>query len=445
MSIGKNTAVGLAADMAIFGLGIIVSIVLTRSLGPEQRGVYILLTTTNALLTQLGHLSVAGAISTMLARGRLQAGEVHTAALLLAFGLGLILFAVATLTYPLVRESVFQNVPYPYLLIALLLIPITIYQVYWNYMMMGLNRLLVLNKLNVVVNITSTVLMILVVGVFRGGVPGALLVWAVSALATAIGGVVLALGIAGFAWPPRRRVLADLLHFGVRSHGANIAHHVFLRFDMYVVNTLVGTAGVGIYSLSTSLAERLWLPLNAIHASSISKIAQLPRDESAQLTARVTRTAVLLMLSAAVPFALVSPWLIPFVYTADFTAAVVPLIILLLGTPAFAVMMVLNSYMQGQMERPGLLSILGWLQIGVSVPLYLVLIAWQGIVGAAVASSVTYLLTMAGSLYVFRRDSGLPINAVLVPRAADFRAYIRVIRRLLRRVPGFGRYADRPS
>jgi Na+-driven multidrug efflux pump len=108
-------------------------------------------------------------------------------------------------------------------------------------------------------------------------------------------------------------------------------------------------------------------------------------------------------------------------------------------------MMVLNSYIQGQMERPGLLSILGWLQIGVSVPLYLVLIAWQGIVGAAVASSVTYLLTMAGSLYVFRRDSGLPINAVLVPRAADFRESIRVIRRLLRRVPGCGHYADRPS
>src|SRR6266566_4533672 len=74
MGIGRNTIYGMAIDAVIFGLGIAVSIVLTRSLGPEQRGVYVLLVTTNVLLSNLVHLGVATALSTMLVRGRYRLG-----------------------------------------------------------------------------------------------------------------------------------------------------------------------------------------------------------------------------------------------------------------------------------------------------------------------------------------------------------------------------------
>ena len=72
----------MAIDAVIFGLGIAVSIVLTRSLGPQQRGVYVLLITTNVLLSNLVHLGVASALSTMLVRGRYRLGEVNVVALL---------------------------------------------------------------------------------------------------------------------------------------------------------------------------------------------------------------------------------------------------------------------------------------------------------------------------------------------------------------------------
>jgi O-antigen/teichoic acid export membrane protein len=283
------------------------------------------------------------------------------------------------------------------------------------------------------------------VGVLRLGIQGFLAAWLTSALGGFLVSLWLAVRIDKQLWPPTRRTARDLLGFGLRSHGAQVAHQLFLRFDVFTINVLIGSAGVGVYSLSTSLAEKLWLPLNAIYASSMEKISQLPRDESALLTAKVTRTAVLLMLSAAVPFGLVSPWLIPFLYGSDFEAAVLPLVILLGGTLGFAVMMVVNTYILGQMQRPGLLSLLAWLQLAVSVPLYLSLIVWLGIVGAAIASTLTYLIAMATTLYVFRRDTGLPLSQVLVPRRSDFADYARVITPLLTRIPGLNRLARRPS
>jgi O-antigen/teichoic acid export membrane protein len=443
--IGRNTIFGMAIDGAIFALGIIVSIVLTRSLGPEQRGVYVLLVTTNVLLSNLAHLGMSTAFSTMLARGRYRLGEVNVVALVVTLAMGAVCLVGVGMVFPLIAGSVFRDVPFGFLLVALALIPTTIYQIYWAGMMIGTERVFLLNKVNLGVNIANALLMILTVGVLRLGIQGFLIAWVTSA----VGGFAVTLWVATRLdkplWPPNRETATNLLGFGLRSYGAQVAHQLFLRFDIYTVNVMIGSAGVGFYSLSTSLAEKLWLPLNAIHASSMGKIAQLPRGEAALLTAKVTRTAVLLMLSVAVPFGLVSPWLIPLLYGVEFGASVLPLILLLGGTLGFAVMMVVDSYILGQMERPGLLSMLAWVQLGISIPLYIGLIAWQGIVGAAVASTLTYLIAMATTLYVFQHDSGLPVSQVLVPRRSDFADYARVIAPMLSKIPGLNRLARKPS
>jgi Na+-driven multidrug efflux pump len=113
---------------------------------------------------------------------------------------------------------------------------------------------------------------------------------------------------------------------------------------------------------------------------------------------------------------------------------VLPLIILVAGTLAFAVMIVLNSFILGQLERPGLLSIISWLELGVSIPLYIIFITWLGIVGAAIASTITYLIAMVCTLFVFLRNSGLSIGQVMLPHTQDFHDYAAIVRRGLGRL-----------
>ena len=433
-SIGKNTAVGLATNGVTFVLGILVSVVLTRSLGADGRGVYALLVATNVLLTYISGLSIELACSTFLARGRYTLGTINTIALLLAGTLGLAGLLLVTALYPFLSESVFLNVPYAYVAVALVLTVFTLYLSYWNSMMVGLNRVIAVSKYNLAASIGNTVLMVLIVGVLQLGIPGFLAVWATS---TVVGGMVaLAWSVRMEAprWPPERMALREMLGFGLRLHGMAIAHHFFLRFDVFALNALAGTARVGYYSVATSLAEKLWVPLDVINQSSLAKVAQLPRDESALLAAKLARTAILMMLSMAAPIAAVSPWLIPFMYGGEFSAAVPPFVILLVGVLGFAVMMVLNSYILGQMERPGLLSIVAWVQLAISIPLYIALITWLGVVGAAIASALTYIVAGGCTTYIFMRDSGLRVGQVLLPRASDFHDYGRVIARGWKRV-----------
>jgi|SRR5579859_1467536 len=440
MSIGKNTVLGMLTDAVVFGLGIVVSVILTRSFGPAQRGIYVLLITTNILLANISHLSLGTACRSLLAHGQYRLGQVHTIVVLLALGLGMLCFAVTTSLVAVVGVTLFAHTPYNYILIALLLIPTTIYQIYWNSMMLGLNRVLVMNQFNLALNTGNALLMIVVVGVFHGGIPGFLAVWLISSVIGSMTALVIGARMDRLAWPPDPRVLYQLLSFGLRGHGAQIAHQLFLRFDLYVVSALIGTAGVGIYSVATALAEKLWIPFNGIYTSSISKIAELPPRESALLTAKVTRTAVLLISSAAIPFALISPWLVPFMYGAAFQPAVLPLLILLVGTLSWAAATVITNYILGQLGRPGLLSAIAWAQLGLSIPLYLGLIFWQGIVGAALASTITYILALISTLWIFQRNSHLAIRQILVPQRSDLRDYGRVLRRGLVKVPILRRY-----
>ena len=426
MGIGRNTLIGLATDLTVFALGILVSIVLARSLGTQGRGVYVILVTTNVLLANVAHLSLWAACSALLAQKRYRLGEVNSAALLIAGSMGILCFGAASGVYYIWGASLFPQITYGQLLVTLLLTPSTIYQVYWTFIMLGSNHVLTMNKLNLAINLGNAAGMLLVVGGLHGGITGFLVVWAVSSTANLLAAVVVAARIDPLVWPSQA-VLRDLITFGLRTHGAHVAHQLFLRFDVYAVSTLIGTKGVGIYTLATSLAEKLWVPFNAIYASSLGTIMELPRTESALLTAKISRTALLLMLSMAVPFALISPWLIPLLYTTEFTPMVVPLILLLIGTPGFAVMSVVNNYILGPMGRPGLLSLISWAQLLVSIPLYLALILNYGIVGAALASTLTYLLAMVGTLSVFVRATGLPLRQVLLPTGADFRDYVRVL------------------
>jgi O-antigen/teichoic acid export membrane protein len=97
----------------------------------------------------------------------------------------------------------------------------------------------------------------------------------------------------------------------------------------------------------------------------------------------------------AVPVAVAAPVLLPLLYGPAFRAAIVPTWILLVGMAGGAVYGVLTAFLSG-IGRPGLTSIAQGAGLAVTVALDLTLIPHLGIVGASIASTLSYLTT-AGS------------------------------------------------
>lgn len=428
MTLGRNTLTGTATSLLVVALGIVVSIVLTRSFGAHDRGVYFLLVGANAMVADVVGPGVGDALATFAARGRHLFGDLHAVAVVAAVCVGAAGLALGSVAFILLRENVLRSLSYPELLVALLVVPATVYQRYWTSLMIGLGRISLLNWTTAALNIVSATAMIVTVGALGLGIPGFLGAWAATMLVGACLSVVLSRRIEGRLWRPNCRVAREVAVFGARSNGAAIAQQVSLRFDAYAVNAIVGTSALGVYSLATTVAESAWIPVRALNAASLTRTARLSQRESAELTASLVRLSTLLIAVVAAPIAIASPWLLPAVYGSDFRGAVIPFVVLLPGVACLSAMFLLHNYILVQMQRPGLLSIVTLAQAAIGIALFVGLIELWGIKGAAVASTITYALVLAAAVVIFVRDSGVAARR-LVPTSADVRDVLAQLRR----------------
>jgi O-antigen/teichoic acid export membrane protein len=402
MRIGRNARQTLATSTAVLALGVIVSVVVTRRLGPEGRGVYFLLVSTNFLVAEVSRLGIGTALAVAITRRRRPVGELNAVALLGSAASGAAGLAATSIAFLFLGSSVFRNVPYAYLVVALLIVPAVVYQGHFSAILAALGRVPLLNTVTLVANVFSATLIGVLVGAAGYGLRGFLVAWSTAAFLTALAMAAIAHRIDPVR-RPRRDTARELLGFGLRAHWGAIARLLLLRFDIYAVNVAVGTAAVGVYSVATSLAERLWLPANALTTASLAEIGSRDDRESGALTTRVALTSLVAATPLGVGAAVSAIWLLPFAYGRAFEAAVVPFAILVGGAVLFGATLVMHTYVLTRMRRPGLLSLIECAQLLISIPLYIVLIRAYGITGAATASTIGYCLAFAATASVFVR------------------------------------------
>ncbi len=198
---------------------------------------------------------------------------------------------------------------------------------------------------------------------------------------------------------------------------------------MYVVSFFLGTAAVGIYSVSTTLAELVWAIPQALNAVMIPKVAA-EGPETAELSARITRLVWPLAVTAAWVFLALAVPLVPLVFGPRFAASILPFALLVPGTALMATASAPAAYLAG-IGRPQEWTKATVLNVVFNIGLNLILVPRVGIAGAAVASSVSYGIAAIYVLIRFRHFSELPLGRILVPNREDaemFRVKIGALR-----------------
>ncbi len=190
--------------------------------------------------------------------------------------------------------------------------------------------------------------------------------------------------------------------YGLRGQLGGLLSLVNLRLDVAILGALAGPAVLGVYSVASKYAELLRLPGLAVNYVLYPSFARDgATDARTRTRALLPRTAGLNVLGA-IPLALLATPLIPLVFGAQFTGAVHPALILLLGLLGEGVAGLIGAYLYG-IGRPGLNSLAIGAGVVVTVVLDLLLIPRFGVAGAAVASTVAYLATDATLLTCFVR------------------------------------------
>ncbi len=223
--------------------------------------------------------------------------------------------------------------------------------------------------------------------------------------------------------------LGEVFRFAAPSYLGNLAQFLNYRLDLFLVAFFLGPTQVGLYALAGMLAQFIWLIANAAAGVVMPRVAAHPMQVDANIdeAARFTRVSAGASLVVALALAASSNLMIPLIYGSAFGGSVAPLIWLLPGIIALAPAKVLAAYIAG-VGRPRLNLLVSTIGLLITLVLDLMLIPRLGIVGAAVASTVSYSLTALATFVVFQRITGVDPRLLIVPNGSDFRIIFGAMR-----------------
>jgi O-antigen/teichoic acid export membrane protein len=403
------------------------NIVISRVLGPAALGEYFFVVIANVMATNFASLGIGLANSTFLARKEHSLGEMNFVSLVFALILGvfcIIIFVVLKLCLPHLMDS--PNLKY--LGIAVFLLPLSIYARYWNAMMVGLDRIASLSKVLSLMAILWNLM--LVIAVFLGwGVKGLLLAWGIYVICSSL--VMAAITLIEHGWPLfAPHIFKKALLFGFQGNLGEIATEFWKKLDVFLLYHYSGMQSVGFYSIALTIVDKF------SQVTAPVRIAITPRvsGEEVGISSRIIEKACrqilffIAILSFAV-FVLADP-LIRFLYGESFAPTIAPLRVLLGGIVISSIASVLSIFFIGQLKRPGLLSLLAWINVFLNCLLCIVFIPRWGPVGAAFSTSLTCILGTIIFILIYRKITGNSIGSLIIIRRSDIREIWHMVRRI---------------
>jgi O-antigen/teichoic acid export membrane protein len=428
-TLGGNASVTLVAQMGIFAIGLVISVFVAHALGPSGRGRYYVPVTAVMTCFSVVHLSLEMATtyfhSERLIDLRRLARVAATAALIAGpVGIGLILG-----TFALTRTSLFAGVHANDVILASLTLPFLLHGTWMvNLMILG-GQLRRAQLALFIAAVTQGVLIGVLALVGHLGVREVLLAYVGNSVASWLLLLIWSAQIAPALPTPEGALLARVVRHGIRIHPGYIAYILLLRSDVFLINATLGTREVGLYSLAVLVAQLVWTVSQPLATAALPLQTTADVAEAGRITLRTTRLCLLVAGSLSILVAATTWKVLPLVYGQDFADAYLPLVVLLPGVCAMSIVRPMWNRLLRE-GRPGQVTAAASGCFVLNAALNLALLPALGLVGASIASSVSYLLLAAILGRWTARAVGVSPLALLPGRdeLADVAGRARVLR-----------------
>lgn len=434
-SIPKNTVVGFALNVIIFLLAALTNILIVRILGPKDQGIYFMVITINYMIVSLGNMGIGTANTTFLAQKKYRLSDLNLNSVLVAAGVGGIGIVFYLILRSFLHATVFREIAPLHVFSGIALVPFSMYMFFWNSMMVGLNEIILLNKILLAQTIFSCFSVIIALIVLKVGINGVIGAWLLTNVISVFAMFSLLHKMDRIKLRINYPAFKESLLFGLKSHLGGIASYIWLRLDAFLLNMFHGPSAVGYYSVAVNLTEMLWKFMQPFYNAVTPKIAGATKQESEILTTKATRHVFFILTAIAVVLAPLSPLIIRLLYGSEYLPAYKPMIILLVGAIGIGVAIPTAVYFTGQLNRPGFLSLLAWINAFINIALCFVLIPRYSVTGAALASTLTYIIGFLIILIVLKSISGLTPSLLLFIKREDFRDYLDVFTKIKQLIP----------
>lgn len=405
-SVARGTLINLATRSA--GVAAVLAITtVTARISPQAQGVFALFTSVEGVLLAL--LSGFGiALARRVSHHGQQPRAWVSAMVLACVALG---FVAAGLLGAL---SAWGPPAYAWMWLLALAAPLLLLPANLAGWWLGQGRMAPMARVSLVPPCITLALLALLWVLGHRDVPAVLACWVAAKVA-------LALALLWVFWRAARLARPDFA--ALRSDArfiatiglTNLIGLLNYRVGLFVVERLLGLSATGVYSIAVVVAELLWFVSGSLTQAVYGRIGTPDAARAAATTVRVVQLSVVALLVAAPLLGLLAWIVVPWALGSAYADSLLPLAVLLPGALLFGGAAALSAYFTNHAGRPQVPAQVAAMSLGLNAALALALVPPLGMVGAALAASLSYTATVVVLAYRFARHSGLPLSAVLWP------------------------------
>lgn len=214
-------------------------------------------------------------------------------------------------------------------------------------------------------------------------------------------------------------LLSDMLRYGLYVQIANLTQFFNYRLTYYFVESYLGRARLGLFEIGNKLADGVWLFGKSISLVQYSWIANAKaEDNPVELTLRLFKFSFILSFFLVAGMVILPESFYLFLFGAKYAGLHRVLVFLAPGIVFMASSMILAHFFAG-IGKHYINTISSVIGLGAVALLCYLLIPRYGLEGAALAATITYLLSLLYNLIVFQAYTKIKLRMYLISHA-DF-------------------------
>lgn len=217
------------------------------------------------------------------------------------------------------------------------------------------------------------------------------------------------------------------------------------RIDTFLVNLYLDSGALGIYSIAFTFAELLLLIPRSFGVAIFPRMNKSVLNDKVSMMLKTAKINLILVVFGACIMLLGGYPIIKLLYGAKFESAFLALVWLLPGVIAMSLTYSSYHYFFSSTGRPYILAATYGLGILVNIVCNLILIPVMGINGAALSSSITYIIITITFILVISKQTKLSIRKIVIPGLEDIRVLFSAFTKLIIRLKEFQKLHSAPD
>lgn len=388
-------------------IGLITTVLVARVLGPEGRGLYAVAAAISAMGVQFGSLGLHASNTYYVARNRELLPPLLGNTLVVSFGLCSIGVIIVWLIFTL--RPALGPVHGMLLIIALASIPFGLAYLLMQNLLLGIQDIRTFNIIELGTKVFGVCLIVLVIAIGS----------ATAERLSLAGLITLFLAIPFMVWRlkphlrtfpfPSPVTFKENILYGLKAYVAALFAFLVLRIDLFLIKYLLGAQQTGYYSVAVTMVDMLYMLPVVVGTLLFPKLSSLPGEQDKwNLTKKAAiMIGITMFLLAGLSAVLAKP-AVRLLFGKEFLPVIMAFVWLLPGIVMLSVNVIYMNYFASTgmplitVYSPAIAAI-GNIILNVKM-----IPAW-GIIGASVASTISYgLMLVASVLYIFyTRRSGV--------------------------------------